>query len=726
MAESRLNVLVGAKIEGLTKGLKRAGRKLRSFERSAGRLGRSLTTNLSAPIAAIGTGSVMAAANFEKSMNKVSAVTGATENSLDKLNSQAKKLGETTQFSASQAAEAMTFLGMAGFKTEEIMSAMPATLDLAAAGSIDLASAADIASNILSGFGENADKLGHFSDVLSKGFTSSNTSLLQLGEAMSYAAPVASSFGISVEETTAALGKLSDAGIQSSMAGTGLRGILSKLSSKQKELGINTFNSAGKMHSLSSILEMISKKGISSSKIMEIFGDRAGPSMLALLKVGGDGLKQFTTELENSGGTAKKIADTQLKGFSGEITKLKSATEGLAIDIGEMLIPELTKIVHKVKNAITFIKSLTTSQKQSAISILKFTAAAGPLLMLLSKLAAGFQVILGIIPKLITGLKLLGVAITRNPLGALVTVLGLAAGYMFTFGSSTNKAKNDLDNFNKTGNTTAERLKEINDQLERSTKTELELIKEEAAARQKEIFEEMGNLSHLATERLAELQKEYNKWGDVIKKATQQQKDNSTALEDQKNKLLELQGATNGYAELVPSIAEQWGLTFEPVNNAISTITESTRTMGQVMFEQLDGIVDAAMTTKDSFKVFAGQVIQQMVRMIAKAAILAALLSVIFPQSAAGGASFMQNFGNLMKGGSMFEGKAVGGFASAGTPYLVGEHGPELFTPSGSSGGHISSASQTANMMTIPDVRISGEDLLIVFDRANRHRNSLG
>jgi hypothetical protein len=423
------------------------------------------------------------------------------------------------------------------------------------------------------------------------------------------------------------------------------------------------------------------------------------------LKVGGDGLKQFTTELENSGGTAKRIADTQLKGFSGEITKLKSATEGLAIDIGEMLIPELTKIVHKVKNAITFIKSLTTSQKESAISILKFTAAAGPLLMLLSKLAAGFQVILGIIPKLITGLKLLGVAITRNPLGALVTVLGLAAGYMFT---------------------TAERLKQINDQLERSTKTELELIKEEAAARQKEIFEEMGTLSHLATERLAELQKEYNKWGDVIKKATQQQKDNSTALEDQKNKLLELQGATNGYAELVPSIAEQWGLTFEPVNNAITTITESTRTMGQVMFEQLDGIVDAAMTTKDSFKVFAGQVIQQMVRMIAKAAILAALLSVIFPQSAAGGASFMQNFSNLMKGGSMFEGKAVGGFASAGTPYLVGEHGPELFTPSGSSGGHISSASQTANMMTIPDVRISGEDLLIVFDRANRHRNSLG
>ena len=148
--------------------------------------------------------------------------------------------------------------------------------------------------------------------------------------------------------------------------------------------------------------------------------------------------------------------------------------------------------------------------------------------------------------------------------------------------------------------------------------------------------------------------------------------------------------------------------------------------MGQVFFEQLDGIVDAALNTQQSFKEFATSILKQMARMIVKAIILAALLSIIFPQSAAGGANFMANFSNMMKGANAFSGKAVGGFASAGTPYLVGEHGPELFTPSGSSGGHISSASQTANMMTIPDVRISGEDLLIVFDRANRHRNSLG
>jgi hypothetical protein len=606
MAESRLNVLVGAKIQGLTQGLKKAKRSLRKFERNTAAMGRTLTTNLTAPMLGFAAVSIKAFDQQAKAEAGLRTALGQNEQAFRSLTEQAKELQKITLFGDEETIAAQTMLATMGLEEDAIKRLIPLVQDMATAKGMNLKAAADLV----------AKSVGSSTNALSR-------------------------YGITIEGAVGSTDRLDSA----------------------------------------------------VSSLSTMFKGQAEASALA---------------------------------GAGAFTQLKNSMMDFAEEVGKALMPMLKPLKKRLQEATDRLSELSTAQITAKIKTALFVGAIGPVLIVLSKLASAFQVILGIIPKLITGLRLLAVAVVSNPLGALVTVLGLAAGYMFTFGSSTNKAKKDLDNFNKTGTTTAERLKEINDQLERSTKTELELIKEEAAARQKEIFEEMGTLSHLATESLAELQKEYDKWGDVIKKATQQQKDNASALEDQKNKLLELQVATSDYVKLVPSIAEQWGLTFEPMNTAITTITESTRTMGQVMFEQLDGIVDAAMTTKDSFKVFAGQVIQQMVRMIAKAIILAALLSVIFPGSATGGASFMKNFGNLMQGGGMFEGKAVGGFASAGTPYLVGEHGPELFTPSGSSGGHISSASQTANMMNIPDVRISGEDLLIVFDRANRHRNSLG
>jgi TP901 family phage tail tape measure protein len=343
MAANNVNIKLGADVKDFTSKMKIVARQFKRTARNLKRTGKTLTRNLTGPIAALGTGAVMAAANFQKSMNKVRAITGATGKDFKKLDAQAKQLGKNTQFSASQAADAMSFLGMAGFKTEEIMSAMPATLDLAAAGSMDLAQAADIASNVISGFGAEASDLGKFSDVMAKAMTSSNTSLEQLGGAMKLVAPVYKGFGISMEETTAAIGKLSDAGIQGESAGTGLRGILATLSEKAGQLGMNVFDAAGNMRPLNEILTEIEGKGHSTATIMEVFGKKAGPSMLALLNVGGEGLKNFTTELENSGGTAKRIADTQMEGLAGSLTRLKSATEGLAISFGEIIIPVIEK-----------------------------------------------------------------------------------------------------------------------------------------------------------------------------------------------------------------------------------------------------------------------------------------------------------------------------------------------------------------------------------------------
>ena len=422
MAISDINVKLTANIKDFQSKMTKAQKGFNKFGKGMKSAGQSMTTALSGPIALLGVGAVMAAANFEKSMNKVAAVTGAAGKEFEDLNKQALELGATTQFSASQAADAMGFLGQAGFDANEIMQAMPATLNLAAAGGLELAAAADIASNILSGFGANAADLGYYADVMAMGFTNSNTSLEGLGNAMAMVAPVASGFGISLEETTAAIGKLSDAGIQGESAGTGLRAILATLSSKAKQLGINVFDASGKMLPLRDTLAQIEKKGLSTAEIMEVFGKKAGPSMLALLKVGSAGLKDFTNQLENSGGTAEEVAKKQLEGLSGDLTKLKSAVEGVAIQFGSKLSPVIEKIVGKFTDLATWISTLTDEQVESILKWGAFIAAIGPVLMIVGSISTGIGSLISIISFL--GPPLLALAASTLPfLGAAFSAL---------------------------------------------------------------------------------------------------------------------------------------------------------------------------------------------------------------------------------------------------------------------------------------------------------------
>ena len=212
--------------------LKKTGAKLQS-------VGASMTKSLTLPIAGMGAGILKMAGDFEKGMNKVAALSGTTGQTFTDLRDQAKELGATTKFSASQAADAMGFLAMAGFEAEEIMGAMPATLSLAAAANLELGESADVVSNILTGYGMTADETAGAVDVLTKAFTSNNTNLTQLGGAMKFVGPVAKSAGVAFEETAAAIGLLGNAGIQGEMAGTALRGaIVRMLSPTKKAAGI--------------------------------------------------------------------------------------------------------------------------------------------------------------------------------------------------------------------------------------------------------------------------------------------------------------------------------------------------------------------------------------------------------------------------------------------------------------------------------------------------------
>lgn len=289
-------------------------------------------------------------AAFTKGMSNVAALTGATGKEFSNLENTAKTLGKTTKFSAVQASEGMAFLAQAGFEANEIVQAMPGTLNLAAAANVDLGKAADIVSNILTGFGATAESTGQFVDVLTQTFTTSNTNLTQLGQAMKNVAPVAASLGISVEDTAAALGKLGDAGIQGGRAGTALKIALLNLAAPtaqqadlMEELGIQIFDTNGEMLSLPQIVGNINTalSGLGQEQqiaaVKTLAGKRAIAGFQVLLNEGQSSLQTYGDTLRDSIGVASEIAAVQLDNLAGDVTLFQSALDGLEISTFELL-----------------------------------------------------------------------------------------------------------------------------------------------------------------------------------------------------------------------------------------------------------------------------------------------------------------------------------------------------------------------------------------------------
>ena len=356
--------------------------------------GQTLTRNLTVPIVGMGAAIIATSGNFEAGMNRVRAVSGATGDDFEALREQAKMLGRTTQYSATQAADAMGFLAMAGFDVDEILGALPNTLNLAAAAQIDLGTAADITSNIMSGYGIQVEDLAAANDALVKTFTSTNTTLEMLGESFVYAGPVASAAGIQFEEAAAAIGLMGNAGIQGSMAGTSLRGAITRLLTPSneakdimKELGLNVLDAEGNLVSMEEIVRQLESSGASTADMMEIFGQRAGPAMMALVSQGSEALADLTTDLENAGGTAEQVASIQMEGFNGAMTELKSAAEGLMIAIGDAgLLASMTNLAEQTTVLTQNLASVDPELLKMATITAGVVAAVGPALLVIGKL----------------------------------------------------------------------------------------------------------------------------------------------------------------------------------------------------------------------------------------------------------------------------------------------------------------------------------------------------
>ncbi|SMG64175.1 phage tail tape measure protein, family, core region [methanotrophic bacterial endosymbiont of Bathymodiolus sp.] len=348
------NARLGASVERLSQKYRKLNQAMRAQEANKARRADLRGQMFDAvALGATVVAPIKIAVDFEQSIAKLGAITRASDESLKGLEKAARQLGESTMFSASEAASAMTFLGMAGFKTNDIIAATPGMLNLAQAAGSDLADTADIASNILSGFSLNAEDMGRVGDVLSATFTSSNTTLQMLGDTLKYAAPVASAAGASIEEVAAMAGLLGNVGIQGSMAGTALRASFLKLSAPPKvaadalaNLGVEVKDLDGNLRPVPELLKELAQatEGLGSAEraeaIKQIFGAEASAGLTELLKQAGSGaLDTYIQQLQQVQGTADVMAKKMSATTAGSLKRLGSALESVAISLGSLLLP---------------------------------------------------------------------------------------------------------------------------------------------------------------------------------------------------------------------------------------------------------------------------------------------------------------------------------------------------------------------------------------------------
>lgn len=390
---------------------------------------------------AVITKSVETAAAFEQSMARVQAVSGASGEELERLRQAAISLGATTAYSASEAATGMGLLAEAGYSTEDILTAIPGVMTLAAAGQMDLADAAGVTTSLLRDFGLTAGDTGRLVDVLAKASQDSNGTVADFGAALSAVAPLASGMGVSLEETTAALAALGDAGVTGGAAGSQLKEMLETLSSpsaeaaaKLQELGVSVKDSTGHLLPLGQIIGQLETSfyGLSEAQQNEaaslLVGKNAASGLLTLIANGSGTLDTYTRSLQNAGGTAAGMASTQMDTFKGAVESLKSALEGAGIIIGDALLPAIRMVAEFLTGLVSIFNNLDPALRNAIIT---FGLVATAILTIGSTIAT-----------LSAAMEVLGIAINASfPLiGAISLVIGGLTAAVAYFGKKSSAA----------------------------------------------------------------------------------------------------------------------------------------------------------------------------------------------------------------------------------------------------------------------------------------------
>ena len=296
--------------------------------------------------------------SFEQGMSEVKAISGATEDEFTALTQKAQEMGATTKFTATESAEAMKYMAMAGWKSEDMISGIGGIMNLAAASGEDLGSTSDIVTDALTAFGLSAKDSGHFADVLAEASADSNTNVAMLGESFKYAAPLMGSMGYSAEDTATYLGLMANAGVKGSMAGTTLRTAISNLAAPTKAMqtamdkyGISLTDEQGNMKTLSGVMDNVrsSLSGLSEDEqaaaVKTIFGKQAMSGMLAIINASEDDYDALSESIHNCDGAADEMAATMLDNLAGSVTLFQSAFEGAQDTFGKRLEPYLRGVI---------------------------------------------------------------------------------------------------------------------------------------------------------------------------------------------------------------------------------------------------------------------------------------------------------------------------------------------------------------------------------------------
>lgn len=425
-----LDLDINGFVNGLATALKEAkstetqiqsiGNKITSVGDKLSSAGKTITASITTPLAGVGTMAIKTLADFDSSMSKVAAISGATGSDLEALRDKAREMGATTKFTAKESADAFTYMAMAGWKTEDMLAGIDGIMALSAADGLDLATTSDIVTDALTAFGLSASDSSHFADVLAKASSSANTNVAMLGESFKYVAPVAGALGYTVEDTSIALGLMANAGIKGSQGGTALRASLSRLVSPSKEVAaameqyhISLTNSDGSMKSLGEVMGMLRTNlgGLTEAEKAQVaatlFGQEAMSGMLAIINTSEKDYNTLTESIYNAEGAAQKMADIQLDNFYGQVELLKSELAEAAMQIGEIVLPYVSAFVGKVRELVQWFSNLDPKQQQQIVKWAGIAAAIGPVILVVGKLtgwagkmASGIEKAAGVLGKL--------------------------------------------------------------------------------------------------------------------------------------------------------------------------------------------------------------------------------------------------------------------------------------------------------------------------------------
>lgn len=372
------SIIIDTRID--SSGAEKGVSKLNSIAGKSVKVFTGVVTASGMALMGLGTYALKVGSNFEEGMSKVAAISGATGEDLKKLTEKAKEMGSKTKFSATESAEAMQYMAMAGWKTGDMLNGIEGIMNLAAASGEDLASVSDIVTDALTAFGMSAKDSAKFADLLASAASNSNTNVSMLGESFKYVAPVAGALGHSAKDTAFALGLMASAGIKSSQSGTALRASLTNLAHPSKQmaeemdrLGISLTDSNGKVKEGKALYDELRQKfsGLTDAQKTQaaatIFGKEAMSGMLAIINASDADYKKLYENLSNCDGAAKKTAETMNNNLKGQITLLSSALESLGIELYESVNNPMKEVV---RTANEMVQQLSNAFKEGGLTSL--------------------------------------------------------------------------------------------------------------------------------------------------------------------------------------------------------------------------------------------------------------------------------------------------------------------------------------------------------------------